>query len=53
MNAGSRIRVLVADDHTIVRQGIVSLLRDSGCCEVVSEASDGLEAVDQAHATRP
>lgn len=48
-----RIRVLVADDHTIVRQGIVSLLRDSGQCEVVAEAADGLEAVEQALATRP
>jgi DNA-binding NarL/FixJ family response regulator len=49
----NRIRVLVADDHTIVRQGIVSLLRDSGICEVVAEAADGLEAVDRAVAMRP
>jgi DNA-binding NarL/FixJ family response regulator len=47
------IRVLVADDHTIVRQGIVSLLRDSGVCEVVAEAANGLEAVDKAMAARP
>lgn len=47
------IRVLVADDHTLVRQGIVSLLRDSGACEVVAEAADGLEAVERAQATRP
>lgn len=49
----SRIRVLVADDHTIVRQGLVSLLNESGECEVVAEAADGLEAVEKAHATRP
>jgi two-component system response regulator NreC len=49
----ARIRVLVADDHTIVRQGLVSLLRDSGLCEVVAEASNGLEAVEQARSTRP
>jgi DNA-binding NarL/FixJ family response regulator len=49
----NRIRVLVADDHTIVRQGIVSLLRDSGICEVVAEAADGLEAVERAVAMRP
>ena len=48
-----RIRVLVADDHRIVREGIVSLLRDSGQCEVVAEAANGLEAVEQALATRP
>jgi len=47
------IRVLVADDHTIVRQGVVSLLQAGGDCTVVAEASDGLEAVEQALATRP
>lgn len=40
------IRVVVADDHTIVREGIVSLLRD-GDCDVVAEASDGMEAVEK------
>lgn len=49
----SRVRVLVADDHTIVRQGIVSLLAESGECEVVAEAADGLEAVEKALATHP
>ena len=49
----ARVRVLVADDHTIVRQGLVSLLLDSGECEVVAEAADGLEAVEKAEATRP
>lgn len=48
-----RIRVLVADDHTIVRKGLVSLLVDSGECEVVAEAADGMEAVEKAQATRP
>ncbi len=48
-----RIRVLVADDHTIVRQGLVSLLNESGECEVVAEAADGAEAVEKAHATHP
>ncbi|MDP9197829.1 MAG: response regulator transcription factor [Pseudomonadota bacterium] len=47
------IRVLVADDHTIVRQGIVSLLRDSGVCEVVAEAANGVEAVEKAMTVRP
>jgi two-component system, NarL family, response regulator NreC len=48
-----RVRVLVADDHTIVRKGLVNLLLESGECEVVAEAADGLEAVEQAQATRP
>jgi len=47
------IRVLLADDHTLVRQGLVGLLEDSGECEVVAEASDGVEAVEMALATRP
>jgi DNA-binding NarL/FixJ family response regulator len=47
------IRVLVADDHTIVRQGVVSLLEAAGDCQVVAQASDGAEALAQALATRP
>lgn len=42
------IRVLVADDHTLVRQGLVRLLAESGECEVVGEAADGIEAVEKA-----
>lgn len=47
------IRVLVADDHTIVREGLVSLLVESGECEVVAQASDGVEAVERARETEP
>jgi DNA-binding NarL/FixJ family response regulator len=50
---GRRVRVLVADDHTLVRRGLVSLLAESGECEVVAEAADGLEAVEKARATHP
>jgi DNA-binding NarL/FixJ family response regulator len=48
-----RIRVLVADDHTLVRRGLVSLLVESGECDVVAEAGDGQEAVEKARATHP
>lgn len=48
-----RLRVLLADDHTIVRQGLASLLSASGEVEVVAEAGDGQEAVDKALATKP
>ena len=47
------IRVLVADDHTMVRQSLVSVLTASGACEVVGEAANGLEAVEQALRLRP
>lgn len=47
------IRVLVADDHTILREGIVALLEGSGECQVMAQASDGLQAVELALKTRP
>lgn len=50
---GPVIRVLVADDHRLVREGLVSLLVDSGECEVVAEAADGVEAVERTLAVQP
>ena len=47
------IRVLVADDHPIVRSGIVGILADADDLEVVGEAADGTEAVAQARLLRP
>ena len=41
-----KIRVLIADDHAIVRDGIRALLRLSDDMEVVGEAADGREAVE-------
>jgi len=43
-----KIRVLLAEDHTIVRQGIAALLRAESDMEVAGEASNGLEAVELA-----
>lgn len=48
-----RIRVLVVDDHELVREGIKSLLREIPGIEVVGEAQDGLEAIEQARLLRP
>ncbi len=39
------IRVILADDHTLVRQGIRTLLEISGDFDIVGEASDGEEAL--------
>jgi len=47
------IRVLVVDDHAIVRQGICALLAESEDIAVVGEAGNGLEAIRQAERTRP
>jgi DNA-binding NarL/FixJ family response regulator len=47
------IRIVVADDHPIVRAGIVGLLETAAGIEVVGEAADGAEAVALAEAERP
>ncbi len=47
------MRVLIADDHGIVRSGIRLLLERQPDIEVVAEAADGVEAIDQALAERP
>jgi two-component system, NarL family, response regulator NreC len=43
----SKIKVLVVDDHTLVRQGIRSLLALADDIEIVGEAADGREAVEK------
>jgi DNA-binding NarL/FixJ family response regulator len=48
-----RIRVLLAEDHTIVRQGIAALLGTESDMEVVGEASNGLEAIALAKRLSP
>ena len=47
------IRILVVDDHAIVRKGIRALLAEVGDIEVIGEASDGQGAVEQAEALNP
>ncbi|MCF8032236.1 MAG: response regulator transcription factor [Desulfarculaceae bacterium] len=42
------IKVLLADDHSIVRAGLRSLIEDTGDMEVLVEAADGREAIKQA-----
>jgi DNA-binding NarL/FixJ family response regulator len=47
------IKTLLADDHTIVREGLRALLLADGGIQVVAEAHNGREAVDMATALRP
>jgi len=50
---GPKIRVLIADDHAVVREGLRSLIGYQPDMEVVGEAEDGVQAVLRARALRP
>ena len=48
-----RLRVLLADDHKIVRECLISLLSEARDVEVVGEAANGREAINQAYRLEP
>lgn len=47
------IRILIADDHAIVREGLRALFATEPELELVAEAADGVEAVDKARSLKP
>jgi len=47
------IRVLLADDHSIVRAGLRRIVEESGDMEVIAEAADGREAIRMIHEALP
>ncbi|WP_234734051.1 response regulator transcription factor [Tellurirhabdus bombi] len=47
------IRILIADDHSVVRKGIRTLLEDEADVEIVGEAADGDDAIDLIPSLRP
>lgn len=49
----SRIRVLIADDHPVVRYGLVHMLGTHDAIEVVGEAASGREVIEQLRKLRP
>ena len=53
MSSSNRIRVMLVDDHPIVRRGLRDVLEDSGAFDVVGQAADGVEAVRTAQELRP
>jgi two-component system, NarL family, response regulator DevR len=50
---GHRLRLLVVDDHEVVRQGLVAMLARRSSFQVVAEAGSVAEALDMAHRFRP
>ena len=53
IETGEPIRVMLADDHVLVREGTRRLLEAEPDIEVVAEAGDGISAVEQAVASQP
>jgi len=53
MTGSKRIRILLADDHAVLRAGLRALLSAQGDLEVVGEASDGAEAIRLTQTLRP
>lgn len=47
------IRVVVADDHAMIREGLISLLQREADIEVLAQARDGMELYKVVHAVRP
>jgi DNA-binding NarL/FixJ family response regulator len=47
------IRILIVDDHSVVRKGLLNLLEDEADIEIVGEASDGDDALDMIPETQP
>lgn len=53
MSEAKRMRVLIADDHPLFREGVARLISEQTDMEVVGEASDGLEALVKARELQP
>lgn len=53
MNAEAKIRILIADDHSIVRSGLTSVIHSEPDMKIVAEASDGVQAVELFRKHRP
>jgi DNA-binding NarL/FixJ family response regulator len=49
----AKIRVLIADDHAILREGLRALLSTTADIDVIGEAADGREAIERVRALRP
>jgi len=50
---GEKVRIVIAEDHTILREGLRSLLSSSPNFEIIGEAGDGREAIRQVRKFKP
>jgi signal transduction histidine kinase len=53
VSIGRKIRVLLADDHAVMRQGLAALLQEERDIEVIGQAADGWEALELARLLKP
>jgi DNA-binding NarL/FixJ family response regulator len=53
MTGQTTIRVVLADDHAMVREALAQILEESGCLRVVGQASNGAEALELAAKVQP
>lgn len=53
MTSQGNIRVVLADDHAMVREALAQILTESGCIQVVGQATDGAQALEIAGKTQP
>jgi DNA-binding NarL/FixJ family response regulator len=53
MKKGPRIRILVADDHYVVRMGVIAIINNQPDMEVVAEAVNGTQAIEMFNKHKP
>ena len=53
MDPSSRIKVLCVDDHQLIREGVASALREASDMELVAQAANGREAIQEFRQSRP
>lgn len=49
----NKIKILIVDDHNVVRKGLITLFEDENDFEIIGEAADGLEALDKLKTINP
>ena len=53
MDEGRLIKVMIVDDHSMVRRGLIAFLKNESDLEIVGEAQDGREAIEKCETTSP